>query len=432
MKSCLEKNNKVTKYSKSTNNINNKLVGGTKKECEILNKSIGHIVEHLPNVSGLNMEKLLYENIIKSIEQYPFKVDPSLYKNNFDGLQKAVYDNLKDNHHRQEGFLDQMMRYSRLMTKQDQPFPIDFYELSYTQFCYHMKWYQDNYYDKTTGKNWYGLKHRKDCVNCYLTAYGIPKQFLWTYPLPPEPNRKSKYIMDPITAHEIINYNFYLDNPDRTINLQYIHAFNNWVGPRAPNEIASMKTSYIDWNQLNLDVLEQKVHYSIRTVFDIEPIIFLGKTRKSLKNYIDKIRPKFENQYSKDYLFINTEGKPWNVRHLGNELGKTGRMVDPKYHAYSGRHFCCSARLIQAWINKDPDPLDYVQNFVGHDEQATTEGYVRQTRSMYRKYPFDWISYTLKRFKIRSGDSVFKSKQKEKTFVSNGKTDRIKSGPVEI
>ena len=96
------------------------------------------------------------------------------------------------------------------------------------------------------------------------------------------------------------------------------------------------------------------------------------------------------------------------------ELSKTGKMICNKYHPYTARHWCASARLIRSWLNtkKYPDPLNYVQGFLGYDEQATTEGYICQARELFRKYPFDWINSTLKfDSKYIKEESALKSKQ---------------------
>jgi len=113
-------------------------------------------------------------------------------------------------------------------------------------------------------------------------------------------------------------------------------------------------------------------------------------------------------------------------------LGKTGRMVYPCYQPYVARHWCATARLIKCWLEKESDPLDYVMNFMGHEEQKTTTTYVNQARVLFRKFPYDWIKRTLKFPKQLKEESALKSKQGIKTFVSNGNPSRDESGPAEI
>ena len=150
------------------------------------------------------------------------------------------------------------------------------------------------------------------------------------------------------------------------------------------------------------------------------------------KNYVDIVRPKYESQHSKNALYITTEGKPFTPRYLDSLLSKTGKMVYPLYQPYTARHWCATARLIKAWIERDPDPIDVVWHFMGHEDRSTTEGYVNQARVLFKKYPYDWIKRTLKFPKKLKEESALKSKQRQKTPVSNGKSGEAKSGPAEI
>lgn len=293
-----------------------------------------------------------------------------------------------------------------------------------------MKWYKDNFYDLKSGNNYYGLKHRKDTVSCFLIAYGFnPK--IWHYSLPHRPKRKDRRIPSPNIVHKIINYDFFPDKPDITKNLQYIHAHNFWLGPRPPSELCLLTLDNINWDEEFIDIIEKKIHYSVRTVYP-EIAILKGRTRKSIKNYVDYIRPKFISQYSGNALYITETGRPFTTHYLGNLLGQTGRMVFPDFETYVARHWCATARLISSWINKDPDPIDAVMHFMGHDERSTTEGYVNQARVLFKKYPCDWIKCTLKWDKKSSEESTLKSKHGLITYVSNGNSPRSISGPAEI
>ena len=375
------------------------------------------------------MVKTKYETVDKH-EQNPFCINPSNY-NSFPELCIAVEGYLSDWESFTESYLSHVMRYARLMSDtKSTPFPIDFFNLSYTQYIYHMKWYKENCYNNKTGENFYGLKHRKDAINAFRLAYG-EKSENWHYKLPHAPKRKTRHIPPPDIVHKIITYNFFPKNQDRTNLYQYIHAHNFWIGPRPPSELCLMTIDDFNWDEGYIDAREQKIHCSMRTIYP-EQAILTGKTRKSFKNYIDYVRPKFVSQYSGNALYINTEGKPFTPRHLGKELSQTGKMAYPLFKTYVARHWCATARLIKAWLNRDPDPIDLVMHFMGHEERKTTEGYVEQARVLFKKYPFDWIKRTLKFPKKWIEESALKSKQRPKTLVSHGNSPRKISGPAEI
>ncbi len=182
---------------------------------------------------------------------------------------------------------------------------------------------------------------------------------------------------------------------------------------------------------MKIILIEKKIHYSERKIYP-EKAVLIGKTRKSIKNYVDYIRPRFESQYSKDYLFITPkEGRPYSPTYLGHKMNETGKLVYPDFNEYLGRHWFATARLIKCWIEKHPDPLTYTQKVMGHDEQKTTEGYVFQAQEMFRLYPYDWFKRTLK-FDIVKEESALKSKQRLKTPVSTGNSPRSEYGPAEI
>jgi hypothetical protein len=107
-------------------------------------------------------------------------------------------------------------------------------------------------------------------------------------------------------------------------------------------------------------------------------------------------------------------------------------MAYSYYQPYVARHWCATARLIKCWLEREPDPIDAVMHFMGHEETKTTKSYVNQARVLFKKYPYDWIKRTLKFPKKLKEESAQKSKQVQKTFVSNGNPSRDESGPAEI
>ena len=103
----------------------------------------------------------------------------------------------------------------------------------------------------------------------------------------------------------------------------------------------------------------------IITVFP-EKNIFLGKTLKSLKNYVDYLLPKFQRRDS-NHLFVKpSDGKPFTRRYLGKLQSYYGKKVYPLFHPYMTREWSATAKLIQAWLNGSSDPIGDVKEFLGH------------------------------------------------------------------
>lgn len=381
-----------------------------------------------PNMVGKDMVNLSYE-LVEILKQNPNRVNVSNYKT-FPELLNDVLLYAKNELYRTKESVDQIKRYALLMSKKEQPFPIDFLNLDYKNYIIHMNWYKEYFYDIESGKNFYGLKHRKDVVDLFNLAFGYPEGW-FPYKLPPRPNNKVLRIPNPNIVHKMIHYKYY--NDDKNVNslIQYLMAFGFWFGLRNPSELAVMKKDMINFDDGYMLVKEPKKYNSVRQIFP-EKNIFVGKTRKSLKNYVDNLLPKFETSKSKGYLFVKpSDGSPFNRRYLGKYISTYGKMVFKDFHAYMTREWCACAKLIEARLKGSSDPLGDVKNYLGHSEQKTTEGYVYFADNMYRNFNFDWIKRTLKFDKKIKEESSLKSKQGKKTFVSLGIPSRGKYGPAE-
>ena len=363
----------------------------------------------------------------------PFAKNPDDYET-FEELLHAVLEHAKDEQRKMPTTIDHLGRYARLMTRKDQPFPIDFFNLNYTQYRYHMKWYEQTFYDAETGDNYYGLKHRKDVVDTFRTAYDLPDSPWNRYKLPPVPGRKEVLVLEPDAVHQYFIFDGY-DN-DREINryFQYIFYFGFITGVRSPSELWMMKLSFLyDLERPYIRVVEKKKHNSTRSLY-LEPVVLTAKTRKSFKNFVDNIRPKFETSQSGDALFISPyTGRPYTWKTFGKMLRQMGKKVDPIFYPYCMRHWCAIARIIQKWEERHPDPTRWVKEFLGHDSTKTTEQrYLQHAEEYYKRYHYDWIKRVLKFPKKGKGENPLKSKQGPKTSVSNGNPPRSEYGPAEI
>jgi hypothetical protein len=195
-----------------------------------------------------------------------------------------------------------------------------------------------------------------------------------------------------------------------------------------------MKTNDVIFNSngtATVIITEQKKHMSQRTIV-VRKEIATSKRHKSLKNWVDIWRPRIENQYSKDYLFIQPSGKPWTIRHLGHVLSTLGKQVFPYFHPYDMRHWGAIAWLIHTkHQNKSYDPY-WVRNWLGHENIETTMKYLRFADQYYLACPVDWINRVLKKpRKTWFEENAVKSVNPPKTTVSGGTTGESQYGPGE-
>lgn len=222
-----------------------------------------------------------------------------------------------------------------------QAFPINFLKPNVEQYIYHMTWYRENVYDDNTGKNWYGLRERKNAFKLFLEVCGIPKEF-FSYRLPAHYELVPIEFPNPDVANKFTTYKYYNDKEIDWF-LQFAHQYNFIVGPRAPSEMAIMKIGDIDWDNCTIKFSQPKLRGKKRKIMLPESFIN-GGARKSLKNFVEYHR--YENQYSEDYLFTSPwTGKPyWDDKNrklavtrsggLGKLLNQTGKMVYPLFFPY--------------------------------------------------------------------------------------------------
>ncbi len=383
-------------------------------------------IEGYGMIPGVNV----YELMLRNIESNPFRVNPQNY-NSEEELLQAILGYAESFLNRSPTSLSHFSRYFRLMSKPDQPFPIHWFKPSYQQYLLHMNWYKTNYYNRETGEGFYGLKHRKLTMDTVLMSYGYPRGF-FVYKLPPEPRSHDRDIPPPEIVYQMIRYNGYHKDKDVNKLFRYLFLFGFMVGPRPPIEITTMKLSDLHLEAGYIIVHEPKKYGSTRQVY-LEESFLTGKTRMSLKNYVDHLRPKFTTQYSKDYLFIKYwDGKPLTRGYLHNKLAPLGKQIYPGFQLYSMRHWAATSMLIKSWLEKHPDPLRRTQKFLGHEKRDKTETYITQAEELFRRWPFNWRNWVLKHPNVGMGENPQKSKQRQKTFVSHGTTGEELSGPVRI
>ena len=154
-----------------------------------------------------------------------------------------------------------------------------------------------------------------------------------------------------------------------------------------------------------------------------EKAIFNSKVHKSLKNWLTSWRPRVANEFSGDALFLQLDGKPFTIRHLGHKLSIMGKKVWKDFQPYDMRHWCAVARLIRTKVETDSFDCYPVKNWLGHEKMSTTEGYIRYAEQYYKDLPFDWISCVLKPLKKVAGTHKIFDRQKNQQSAIFGAVD---------
>ena len=394
--------------------------GGDKKECCFLTDT-GQKVECIPVVWDI------MEDLSKAIEKCNvYDIPDTLNPNEATDLDVGIHAYFIQRH--SESYIEHNLRSKRRMTKY--PFPYEFYPPSYENFHKAIRIRELNHAGP------YALKHDKQAILTFARAFGIPDiQRIKDYRLPQMPDNSDNYEVPlPYVVNKFSKFQFF-PNIKSAENkfFQTLHFLNFMIGPRAPSELAIMQCSHVHIDERGNGVLsypQPKRHGKLRTIA-LSKAILSSKVHKSLKNYIDNIRPKITSQYSKDYLFINPRhGKPYTARNLGKDMRTTGKKVYSEYTPYDGRHWCAIARLIKSKVETGGFDYYAINRFMGHKNIQTTMNYVGPAQLYYEQYPHDWYSHALKHIEY-GGKPDFPNKTHKSIML--GKNTPVKgSGLVEI
>jgi len=310
------------------------------------------------------------------------------------------------------GTVNRNLRYLRFMELHT--CPIDFRNPNYENYIRHM-----DYREQIEGCRWGALKHQKQAMRMFLLSIGI-NPVEWYYKPPPRTQRHISKIPYPDQVHQILHQKY---NKDKTIdsNIKHLLSKNFIYGWRVPNEPIQIKVSDIDLENATLTMKCSKQNL-IRTI-DITELAD-RKNTYSFKNLIDIIRPRLENQYSKDYLFLKPNGKPFDNpeqlrMYLNRKVNPTIKKIFPEYTNYITRKWCTIARLIRTKVlSKKYDEYE-VMDFIHHTKIETTIGYLRDSKFYYQKAPYDWIKRVLKNHHTVVEHNSLGSEYTENALVQN-------------
>jgi integrase len=265
-------------------------------------------------------------------------------------------------------------------------------------------------------------------IKRYLNICGInPDDIRYKPPIIPENN--DIHVPKPEIVHNLITHTYSKD-PYQNNLIQYLLCHNFMLGWRVPSEPAIMKTTNIDLDNECILIVEPKKHNRKRTIYP-EPYIINGRRYKSFKNWIEHWRPKVANQYSKDFLYLQPDGRPFTNDTLRIKLSRAVKPVWNGYYPYISRHWCAVARLLE-WNLK----VIRVRDFLGHVKIETTMGYLRTANQFYDRNEKDWLKRALRKHKTVFGDSSLPKKPatafQEKANFSVRTLSSTGTSPVEM
>ncbi len=290
--------------------------------------------------------------------------------------------------------IEKRLRYARFM--RDHDVSVDFNNPNYENFRRHM-----DYREEIEKASPHALKHEWKTMRMFLEAYGIP---IWPYKPPYAPKAPQRLLPFPDIVREFFYYDYSKDSYEKAL-YQYLFFHGYMIGWRVPSEIIEMRIDDViidSKGRGSIAITETKKHKDKRVILP-EKHILSSQSHKSMKNWIDKWRPKVENQYSGNSLYLQPSGKPFTIQHLGHKLRKNGRKIWPYFRPYDMRHWCAVSRLIESKIQTGSFGPYSVKNWLGHTDLKTTESYIHYAEMYYNQCKMSWIQNALRSHKIRRG-----------------------------
>jgi len=280
------------------------------------------------------------------------------------------------------------IRHARFM--QRHKIPVEFNNLDYTDFIRHM-----DYRERVEKASPDALKNDWKVMKMFLRSYNINN---WSYRPPPGPKPAMRILPFPEIVNKFFTYKYSKNRYENKL-YQYLFHFGFLIGLRTPSEILELKTTDVyfeDFGRSYLIITEPKKYKSKRVVVPRKTIM-TSQRQKSLKNYIDCWRPKVENQYSGDALFLRPDGTPFNESYLRRKLSQHGKKIWPHFKPSDMRHWCAVARLISTKVKSRYYDTYHVRTWLGHEKPSTTYDYIKYAEQYYRQLPVDWIAHAIRK-----------------------------------
>lgn len=321
-------------------------------------------------------------------------------------------------------------RYERLLVDManDPLYPVDVFNPEPDQVVAYLDNKEDMYAqlrdDEDPNYGAHAIINRWKALSALMRSYGRLDELKngWNYVPPTEPDSKPKPIPSPQLVYKFMHHDYSKDHYEKRL-YQYLFTFGFFIGPRPSSELSIMKTTDIDFETGILSFYQPKVN-CWRTEVPLEEELISFSNRKSLRNWVDKWRPKVENQYSGNYLFLQPNGRPFTEAYLAKKLREMGTQVwGPSvdesnltkkkqisgvtrgFYPYCMRHWCATARLISWKARTGTFATKEVCDFMQHSSEKVTETYTKRAKTWYQKAPYDWIS-TLLKFHTKTLESM--------------------------
>lgn len=367
--------------------------GGKQKGCDFLKQDLGQTVECQPQDFGEEMADIEY--IEKFKLENPRILNPSDYQTTDEFL-----DALEKWYIRRIGKKSTFMKRKNLLsTMVNHPiFPIDIMNLNNPDQIDAQFEYDKQHYNKDTNRN-----GKDSIINKYKALKTVAQAINintdnWNLIIPERGKPKHKIIPLPQTVYNLIHHKYTTDPYE---NALWGHiAFQGFlIGFRPVSEMPIMKLKDIHIDDGYIHFYQPKVDNWRMTA--PEKDIMSMDTRKSYKNWIDHWRPKVENQYSKNFVYLQPNGKPFTQSYFKKQINDIYKQVYPDFHPYCMRNWCAIARMISSKVQTGNFDVYSVSDFFNHSNISVTQSYVLDSNKYYKMKPINWINAVLKSNKFK-------------------------------
>lgn len=366
-----------------------------------------------------NVKKTTNFNVESNEQRKPRIIYPTDYETTqelFQAIQNwwtKRYRKQPESWHKYENDLKKMMNHDIYPINIQNPHPDQVIaHLDYIED--EIKQQQENEHDHT---GIYKVIKRWKAIKAIMRSYGrLDEIKKWNYTPPPAPAARPRIIPSVPTVHKII-HSTYSKDPYENKLYQYLGLFSFMVGFRTASEMSILQTTDLDRESGLLTFYQPKVE-AYRTVA-LPSRLIESKNTKNLTNWIDSWRPKAETSQSKNYMFIQKNGRPFTEAYLTKKLREKFIPIWNNYYPYSSRHWYATGKLILTKVNTGAYDLKEVCDDMHHSSTKVTERYTRTANKWYNIAPYDWFSTLLKLTKKRAGKEC-----KISTTTQNDCTDQ--------
>jgi len=313
-------------------------------------------------------------------------------------------------------------------------YPIDFNKPDWEQFFRYMDHIKINgdidRYGKLKPVGVHGLVNRRKAWYTYTVSIGFEDIFP-KYKIPKRliPDRtRDVPICTPETVHAIITHK-YVKNRDLNRYIQYLFWFGFFIGAAAEKEWIILNVDDVvidDYGNRYITITRPKVGNKSRKL-KLEKTLAASPVHKSLKNYMEYIRPKFASK-NENALFPNPKTKKrWkSCDDLRRFLNKYARTVYKPFYPYLCRHWCGTARMIE-W-DKQGNAFSRVNYWLGHKKTDQTKTYC-DFAELFNDDNGSWLSRSLKQAML--GGMDLSPGNAQQTVINGVVVQNLSSGYLE-